>query len=81
VLIQKDHLKAIAIVISVVVKTWLKFPHSVMAAPKSGQFYQDIKPLTNFANNRERIEHAARKKYMLGLIESDGLVLLKPEDL
>lgn len=33
-----------------------------------------------FAANRERIEHEARRKYLAGQIEDDGLVLVKTGD-
>ena len=33
-----------------------------------------------FAANQERIEHEARRKYLAGLIEADGSVLVKTGD-
>ena len=34
-----------------------------------------------FVANRERIEHAARRKYLAGWLEADGLLFLKTEDM
>jgi transcriptional regulator with XRE-family HTH domain len=37
-------------------------------------------PLKVFQANKESIQHAARRKYLAGRLESDGSVFLKTED-
>jgi transcriptional regulator with XRE-family HTH domain len=45
-------------------------------------FYDDNEdPMKVFRANRERIEHEARRKYLAGRLETDGVVLIKTEDL
>jgi hypothetical protein len=38
-------------------------------------------PLKVFQANRETIEHEARRKFLAGMLEADGSVLLKTEDI
>lgn len=38
-------------------------------------------PVKAFRKHRARIEHEARRKYLAGRVEHDGLVLIKTEDL
>lgn len=37
-------------------------------------------PLKVFVANRETIEHEARRKYLVGMVEADGMVLVKTGD-
>ncbi len=44
--------------------------------------FEDRKdPMRNFTNNRDKIESEARKKYIKNLLENDGSVLIRTEDL
>ena len=38
-------------------------------------------PLKLFQTKRETIEHEARRKYLAGMLEADGSVLLKTADI
>lgn len=44
--------------------------------------FEDRKdPMRNFTDNRSRIESEARKKYIGNLLEKDGSILIRTEDL
>lgn len=38
-------------------------------------------PMRNFIDNRQKIESETRKKYIVNLLEKDGLVLIRTKDL